>query len=127
MLKFPAEFGALFSAFDFKALIDIQQKNLDAFVAANTKLAEGAQAVLKRQTELMQSAIEAARDNFSPSNATKVEKHVEFVKASTEQSVSNAREIAEIVSKSGNEAIEILRKRAEASVGEIGRIVKTAA
>lgn len=134
MFKFPADFGTLFTAtpaFDFKALADIQQKNIDAFVAANTKLAEGAQEVLKRQTELVQSAfketVEVARETFAPGNLGKVEKQLEFFKASTEKSVASARELSELASKSGNEAIEILRKRATDSVGELSKIAKVAA
>ncbi len=134
MFKFPADFGAALASapkFDFKALVDIQQKNLDAMIAANTKLAEGAQEILKRQAELlqltMQESIEAMRENFSPANATKVEKHLEFFKASAEKSVASARELTELAGKSGNDAIEILRKRATDSVGEFNAVVKTAA
>lgn len=120
-----------FPAVDFKALADIQQKNLDAVVAANTKLVEGAQAMFKRQTEIVQGAVkeglEAARENLTPANLGKVEKQVEFFKASAEKSVANARELAELAGKSSNEAIEILRKRATDSVSELSQIVKAAA
>lgn len=133
MFKMPTDFGKLFNAapVDFKALADIQQKNIDAFVAANTKLVEGAQAVLKRQAEMVQGAVkeglEAARENFAPANLGKVEKQVEFLKSSAEKSVSNAREIAELAGKSSSEAIEILRKRTSESVSELSQLVKVAA
>lgn len=130
MVKFGADLGKLFpaaTAFDFKALIDIQQKNIEAVVAVNTKLAEAAQLLLKRQAELVQDGIEAARDNFSPANLGKLEKQVEYFKTSTERSVANAREIADMAAKAGTEAIDILRKRAEASVGEFSQAVKAAA
>ncbi len=133
MFKMPTDFGKLFTAgpaVDFKALADIQQKNMDAFVAANTRLVEGAQAVFKRQAEMVQGAMkesmDAARDNFAPANLGKVEKQVEFLKASTEKQVANAREIAELAGKSSPEAMEILRKRATDSVGEFSQLVKAA-
>lgn len=116
---------------DFKALADIQQKNLDAVVAANTKLVEGAQALFKRQTEIVQGAVkeglEVARENLTPANLGKVEKQVEFFKISAEKGVANARELAELAGKSGNEAIEILRKRATETVSELSQLVKAAA
>jgi phasin family protein len=130
MIKFGADFGKLFPAatpVDFKALLDIQQKNIDAVVAAGTKLAEGAQQVLKRQAELAHAALQEGTESFSVANLGKLDKQIEFVKASTEKSVANAREIADLAAKAGNEAIEILRKRAEASVGEFSTAVKTAA
>lgn len=132
MFKFP-EFAKTFAApaIDYKALVEIQQRNLDAVVAINAKLVEGAQEVLKRQAELLQASIkdglEAARVNFAPANVTKVERHIEYFKDSAEKSVASARELAEMVSKTGNEAAEILRKRATESVGEISALVKTAA
>lgn len=132
MFKFP-DFSKAFAApaVDYKALVEIQQRNLDAAVAINAKLVEGAQEVLKRQAELVQTSIkdslEAARVNFAPANVTKVEKHIEYFKDSAEKSVASARELAEMVSKTGNEAIEILRKRATDSVGEFSALVKVAA
>ena len=133
MFKMPADFGKMFastSPVDFKALAEIQQKNMNAFVAANTKLVEGAQAMFKRQAEMMQGAVkegmEAARDNFAAANIGKVEKQVEFMKTSAEKQVANAREIAEMAGKSGTEAMEILRKRATDSVGEFTQLVKAA-
>ena len=133
MFKMPADFGKMFAAtstVDFKALAEIQQKNMNAFVAANTRLVEGAQAMFKRQAEMMQGAVkegmEAARDNFAAANIGKVEKQVEFMKTSAEKQVANAREIAEMAGKSGTEAMEILRKRATDSVGEFTQMVKAA-
>ncbi|GEM_PF-3067504 len=133
MFKMPADFGKMFastSTVDFKALAEIQQKNMNAFVAANTKLVEGAQAMFKRQAEMVQGAVkegmEAARDNFAAANLGKVEKQVEFMKTSAEKQVANAREIAEMAGKSGTEAMEILRKRATDSVGEFTQLVKAA-
>lgn len=133
MFKMPTDFGKMFnasSAFDFKALASIQQKNMDAVVAANTRLVEGAQAVFKRQAEMMQGVMkdgmDAARNNFAPANLGKVEKQVEFLKVSAEKQVANARELAELAGKSGTDAMEILRKRATDSVGEFTQVVKAA-
>lgn len=127
MFKMPADFSKLFAAapaVDFKALADIQQKNLDAVVAANTKLVEGAQAVFKRQAEMVQGAMKEGLE--ASASIGKVEKQVAFIKTAAEKQVANAREIAELASKSGTEAMEILRKRAGESVSELSQLVKAA-
>ncbi len=130
MIKFGAEFGKLFPAaipVNFKALWDIQQKNFEAATAAGTKLAEGAQQVLKRQAQQVEAAFQESVQGFSPANLGQFDKQVEFVKLSVEKSVANARELAELTTKTGQEAFEILRKRAEAGMGELNSATNTGA
>src|ERR1700752_2577021 len=61
--KAATDFGKLFvngkaPVFDFEAAIASQRKNVEAMTAANRVPLEGAQAVMRRQAELVREAIE---------------------------------------------------------------------
>ena len=56
---------------DMSALMTAQQRNMEAFAAANRIALEGAQAVAQRQMEIMQQSIpaSAAAEHISPATA----------------------------------------------------------
>lgn len=117
-------------AFDFNSLFEVQRRNLEAFTAANQVVAEGAQAIAKRQAEVLRtnvdSVISASKEMVSGKGAPEinVEKQAGLAKDLFENSLANAREVSEMVSKSSFEAFDLLNKRAAESFEELGKVAE---
>lgn len=117
--------------FDMSGLSNLGRRNMEAFSAANQAMSEGMQAVGRRQAELARSSVEkllkTTKDmlvNGSPEINTA--KQAELAKTMVEQSMSNLREVSELVAKSGFEAFDVLNKRAAESFSEISKLNKAA-
>ncbi|MDA0340322.1 MAG: phasin family protein [Proteobacteria bacterium] len=109
---------------DFETLIAAQKKNIEAFVGANQIVAEGYQAVAKRQTEVAQGAMQDAQSQMSELMASgapedRIAKQADLVKTGIEQAAQSMREMSEVIQKSQAEAFEILKRRMDESVDEI--------
>jgi phasin family protein len=105
------------------ALAETQKKNFEALSAANRVAIEGAQAVARRQAEILQSTMEGMSKAIRQiSDAGSVEdrmvKQVELAKQGFETSLANLRELAEMTTKSNSEAFEVLNKRIAESLDE---------
>jgi phasin family protein len=116
---------------DFNQLFSLQRRNVEAFTAANQVLMEGAQAVSKRQAELMRDNMEkmlkTSKDVMtSNSPETNTTKQTEFAKEAYENAINGAREISEMVSKSSFEAFDVINKRCAESMEEMGKLAKAA-
>lgn len=117
--------------FDMNGLTNLGRRNMEAISAANQAVSEGMQAVGRRQAELARSSVEkllkTTKDmlvNGSPEINTA--KQAELAKTMVEQSMSNLREVSELVAKSGFEAFDVLNKRAAESFSEISKLNKAA-
>src|SRR5688500_7859872 len=104
-------------AFDFNSLFEVQRRNIEALTAANQVVAEGAQAIARRQAEVLRSNVDqvlkASKDIVAGGTPElSVEKQANLSKALFEKSLSNAREVSEMISKSSFEAFDLLNKRA---------------
>lgn len=114
---------------DINSAINTQRRNIEAFSAASQVLVEGAQAATKHQTDALrenvESLISATKDiltsNSPESNTTK---QIALVKNWYEGSMENAREVAELVSKSSTQAFELINKRATESWEEFSKAAK---
>lgn len=127
------DFTKLFSEFkipgvDFQALAATQRRNLEALVAANQLAVEGAQAVGRRQAEIMKqtieetvAAVQSAFDQTPPEQ--KLAKQAELAKVAFEKGLSNARELAELVTKSNREAFELINKRVAQTIDELREVI----
>jgi len=109
---------------DADALMNAQQKNIEAITAANQLAAEGMQAIGKRQAELFQQTIEESQKALSNLMAQgapedRVAKQAETVKTTIERTVSNIREISEMLAKSNQEAFDVINKRIADSLDEV--------
>ena len=109
---------------DAEALMNAQQKNIEAITNANQLAAEGMQAIGKRQAELFQQAIEEAQKSLGDLMAQgapeeRVAKQAEAVKTTIERTVTNMREISEMLAKSNQEAFDVINKRIAESLDEI--------
>ncbi len=112
------------NSFDFNQLFSTQRRNIEAFSEANQVVAEGAQAISRRQAEVIRENVEdmlkASKDMLtggSPEN--NIAKQSELAKSIFETTLSNLREITETATKFSFEAFDVLNKRAAESLEEI--------
>lgn len=115
---------------DFQALAESQKRNLDALTAANRLAMEGAQAVARRNMEIMQQVVGemsqavqslTAADGSPQDRATK---QAEIMKTAYEHAVANIQEIAELIQKSNGEAVGVLNRRFSEALEEVKGLVK---
>jgi phasin family protein len=110
-------------AFDLRALMETMRKNTQAMTDAMQLGMEGVQAAMSRQAELMGKMVQDNSD-FASSLMTegtpeqKVQRQAELMRKSYETTIKNAREVSDIIAKSGEEAAEIINRRVSASLAE---------
>ena len=115
--------------FDMQAMMDAQRKNIEALTAANQTAVQGMQAVAQRQAEILSQAMSeistvAQQLSGSASNPQELTaKQTELARKAFEQALANARELAEMVSKSNTEAFAIINKRVTESLQELKSLV----
>lgn len=101
-----------------------QQRNIEALTKANQLAVEGLQTVARRQVEILRGGFEEAaslmREIMQPQPPEdRVARQTEAAKKSIERALSNARELAEIVTRAGNEAFDIINQRLGESLDEV--------
>lgn len=109
---------------DIERVIEHHRRNLEAFEKSARAASSGAARVMSRQREMLE---EMARDirtmsaDFTPPSDPKalVEKQAEFARKGFETAVKNTGEVADLVAKSGGEALDILRERIREGMAEI--------
>ncbi|WP_422365222.1 phasin family protein [Pelagibius sp.] len=117
---------------DAQALMAAQKRNIEAVASANKVALEGAQAVIRRQAEILRQGVEEASKAITELNAAgtpqdKLAKQAELLKAAYEASLGNLRELTEMATKSNGEAAELLTTRVSESFSEFsGEVKKTA-
>ncbi|WP_339855514.1 phasin family protein [uncultured Nisaea sp.] len=109
---------------DADALMNAQQKNIEAIASANQLAVEGMQAIGKRQAELFQQAVEESQKTLGElmtqgAPEDRIAKQAETVKTTIERTVTNLREISEMLAKSNQEAFEVINKRITESLEEV--------
>jgi phasin family protein len=109
---------------DMDALVASHRKNIEALTTANRVAFEGMQAIAKRQAEILQEtmneatkALDAISKSSSPPEAAA--KQAEIAKEAFEKALANMRELAEMVSKSREEATAAINGRISESLDEI--------
>jgi phasin family protein len=108
--------GFAFPGFDVESLIAAQRKNFEAFTQANQVAVEGIQTVMKRQVEIATAAIEEAQSALKeltvPGGAEeKLAKNAEMAKTSYEKALAATRELAELVTRTGDNTFGVLNRR----------------
>ncbi len=131
MTDFTKLFAGL-PGFNAEALATAQKRNLDTLVQAGQIFATGAQNVVARQTAALQSAVQEGIAAFQATLGAKdpqtgLKSQVDYMTATQQKTLALASEIAEIAQKTGQEAFEILRKRAEETTAEVVAFQKKAA
>ena len=108
---------------DAEALWAAQRRNLEAVAQVNQAAIEGAQAVARRQAEILQSSLgeaaEAARAVAEADPADKLAKQTELAKTAFDTAVANMRELSEMVVKAQGAAFETINKRVAEGLDEV--------
>lgn len=114
---------------DMQEVLESQRRNLEALTSANQLAAEGVQAVARRQAEIMRETMaevqKATREIMSTGGTPEqaVAKQTELARSAFEHAISNMREVAEMMTKSQNEAADVINRRISESLDEIKRMV----
>jgi phasin family protein len=118
-------------AFDWESMLAANRRNIEAFAQANQLAAEGAQAILRRQGEILKGSMEEANKTLKTMLADgtpedKLARQAEAMKSAFEQAIANFRELSEMASKSNAEAFAVVNKRVSESLEELkGVVAKT--
>lgn len=109
---------------DVDAMVAAQKRNMEAVIGANRAVFEGAQAVVRRQVELLQETMGQASHSVremgtSGSPPEVVAKQAELAKQTFEKASSTMKELSDIVAKSNSEAAGIINARIGASLTEM--------
>lgn len=112
-----------FKPFDVEAVWAAGRRNMEVWSQANRVAVEGAQALAKRQVEMVRQSFDdftaLVRDLSQPVSAEeRITKNTEFAKQAIEKSFSHTREMATLASKTGTEAAELLHRRANEGLDE---------
>lgn len=109
---------------DFDAVVASQRSNVEGLVNASRAAFEGSQAVAKRQAEILQEAMIQTSKSFetlagagSPSEV--VAKQAELAKEAFEKALGNMRELAEMVTKAQQGAIDTMSGRISETLDEV--------
>lgn len=109
---------------DFEAMVAGQRRNVEALAHASRDAFEGAQAVAKRQSEILRETMTQTSKSFetlshagSPSDV--VAKQAELVKEAFAKALGNMRELAEMVTRAQRGAIDTMSGRMSQSLDEL--------
>ena len=129
-----ADFNKIMSEYqvpgvDWQELMASQQKNLQALAKANQVLVEGAQAVMRREVEILQKAMaevaQASQELMQQGDPqAQASRRLELARASFEAAIENMRELAEVAGRSNREALEVINQRALESFEEIKQSIE---
>ena len=113
---------------DVEALMAAHRRNLETLSAANRVALEGAQAIARRNMEIMQQTMAELTDGMrqmtsGESPQTRATSQAEMLKAAYERAVANMREVAELIQKSNGEALSLLNQRFTESVDEVKQLM----
>jgi len=109
---------------DSNVLVEAQRKNVEAIANANRVAFEGAQAVVKRQGEIVRQTMQDASDamqamNGADSAEARVAKQTEAAKNAFQNALTNMHELADMAQKSNTEALSYINKRVTESFDEV--------
>lgn len=127
--KFAGEFTKLANRYkvpglDMGAAMDAHRRNVEALTTANRTAAEGVRALAKRQSEILEETLDAARDAFTelgkagtPEEAAA--KQAAIAKQVFETAVANTQALSELVAKSNAETAEVITGRVAEGLDEL--------
>ena len=115
-------------SFDTTAIIDFMQRNVEAVITANQTAFAGAQAVAKRHGEIvtktMEDSAKTAKDLMAAGSSEKrVETQTAMLKDGYVTAIANTKELSDIMTASGSEALEIISKRVTDGLDEVTKLV----
>jgi len=123
------DFGRLAEQFKFpgvdtSALIESQQRNIEAVTKANQVAFEGVQAIMQRQVEILSEtmdettkAVQAFSKTGKPEDVWA--KQADLVKEAYEHGLSNLRQLTELSAKTNTQATDVLTHRVTDGLNEL--------
>ena len=124
-MQYNQMFSDMFkNTLDFNQFFSTGRRNIEALSAANQVVVESAQAISRRQAEVaranIDNALKVSKDLMtSGTPETSISKQSDLMKAFFENTLSNLREVSELVTKSSFEAFDVLNRRTAESLEEI--------
>ena len=127
---FSGDFTKIFSEMklpampDMEAFIAANRRNIETFTAANRIAMEGAQAIARRNMEIMQQSMaemtEAMKSLASAEGPqAKAAKQAEMLKHAYERAVANMQEMRDLIQQSNAEALALINQRFVEAMDEV--------
>jgi phasin family protein len=123
------DFSKMFDAYknptlDMQSFLETQRKNLQALSQAQQLTFESLQTIAQRQGEILSRLVEdnsnIAREMMAEGTPEdKISRNAELFKTVYARTVSNMKDLSEIINKSSNEATNVINKRVTATMNEI--------
>jgi phasin family protein len=114
---------------DMDAVTTVHRRNMETLSAANRVALEGAQAVARRNMEIMQQtmtelgeAVKAVASAEAPEE--KAAKQVELLKQAYQHAVANMKELSDLIQKSNAEAAGLLNRRFSEGMDEVKALIE---
>jgi phasin family protein len=107
-----------------EALMAVHRRNFEAWSTANRIALEGAQAVAKRNMEIMQQTMAELSEQVralavAEPPAAKAAKQADMLKQSYERAVSNTKELTDLIQRANAEAVGALNHRFTEAMEEV--------
>lgn len=121
-MKLPAAMPGM------EQLVGAYRRNMEALAEANRVALEGAQAVARRNVEIMQTTMAEMTEQLRGMSATdapqaRASKQAELLKHAYENAVANLRELGDLVQRSNGEAVEKLNRRFSEAMDEMKQLI----
>ncbi len=128
MQKMMGDMNMKMPAFDWEAIMSVNRRNMEAFAQANQMAAEGAQAIFRRQGEILKASMDDANRTVKTMLADgtpedRIARQSDAIKTAFETAISNYREMIEMASKSNAEAMTIMSNRVSESLDELKTVM----
>jgi phasin family protein len=126
----PADFARLFSEMKLPAMPDMEtfiaanRRNIETFTAANRIAMEGAQALARRNMEIMQQSLTELTEGMkafasAESPQAKAAKQADMLKQAYERAVANMQELRDLIQNSNAEALALINRRFVEAMDEV--------
>lgn len=133
--RFSEQFSKLFSQMKMPNLpaidevMQAQRRNMEALSAANRVAMEGAQAIGRRNMEIMQQSLAEMSETLtalttSENPQLRAARQADLVKNAYTRAVANLHEMSDLIQRANGEAIEVLNKRVVEALDEIKVLIE---
>ncbi len=114
---------------DMEAVVIANRRNLEALAEANRLALEGAQAVARRNMEIMQNTMSSLTESIrelseSGTPAARAAKQADLLRQAYEAAVANTKELGDLIQKSNTEAMGKLNQRFSEAMSEMKTLFK---
>lgn len=111
---------------DVQKLVDVQNKNMEALIAANKAAAEGYQSLFQKQMAILEETVNALKAQFAADTAAlspeAVAKRTELAKAAMEKAFANMTLLADAAQKANKDAFELIAARVREGIEELKKL-----